>query len=127
MASEALEGILETTPTFGRTGMYTTIDVYVAGTAALYTPEQKPNPIGSMGSGLQLGGMGVLRKDLGDGLQERYDWSGHDGTEPHLDYDLLNATKKFSIKALGDAHQTDLLLEDAYQKDLVRSLLAKVK
>lgn len=59
-------------------------------------------------SGFQPSGFGVLRNDLGFGLQERYDFSGHGGTEPHLNYDLLGAKKDFSLEALGNAHFMDL-------------------
>lgn len=105
MTSQALEQMLEFAPSFGQTRRYETIDVYIAGTTALYTPP--PKPLGTF-SGLQPSGFGVLRKDLGFGLQERYDFSGHGGTGPHLNYDLIGAKKEFSIKALGDAHYIDL-------------------
>jgi hypothetical protein len=42
MASQALEQMLEFAPSFGQTRMYQTIDVYAAGTTALYTPPPKP-------------------------------------------------------------------------------------
>lgn len=42
MASQALEQMLEFAPSFGQTRMYQTIDVYTAGTTALYTPPPKP-------------------------------------------------------------------------------------
>lgn len=74
MASEALERILETAPAFGWTGMYTTIDVYASGTAALYTPKPKPNLVirDLPASGLQLhiheghGGTSHLKTYKGD-------------------------------------------------------------
>lgn len=42
MSSQALEQMLEFAPSFGQTKMYETIDVYTAGTTALYTPPPKP-------------------------------------------------------------------------------------
>jgi len=89
--------------------MYTTIDLYAYGTTHLYSgdPPKPSNPIGSMGSGFQTGAQDNIRRDLGNGLQERYDFSGHDGTA-HVNYDLLGANKGFSAKALGDAHKIDL-------------------
>ena len=106
MASQALEQMLEFAPSFGQTKMYQTIDRYTSGTTQLYSFDP-PKPLGTF-SGFQPSGFGVLRNDLGFGLQERYDFSGHGGTEPHLNYDLLGANKKFSKDALGDAHYMDL-------------------
>ncbi|MCC7574790.1 hypothetical protein KO361_04320 [Candidatus Woesearchaeota archaeon] len=111
MASQALEQMLETTfvPNIPRNRMYQTIDTYTGGTTQLYSFDSpKPfNPIGSMGSGFQTGSQGNIRKDLGNGLQERYDFSQHDSTI-HINYDLFGAKKDFSAKALGDAHKIDL-------------------
>ena len=105
MSSQALDQMLEFAPRTWPTRMYATIDLYAAGTTALYTAP--PNPIGPI-SGLQPSGFGVLRRDLGDGLQERYDFSGHGGTEPHINYDLLGAKGDFSKRTLGYTHHMDL-------------------
>ena len=42
MPSQALEQMLGFAPTLGQTRMYETIDIYTAGTTALYTPPPKP-------------------------------------------------------------------------------------
>ena len=90
-----------------------TIDVYAGGTIVLYSGKPLPKynfkPIGSQGGGFQSAGRGVIRRDLGNGLQERIDYSGHNGAQPHINYDLLGATKKFSKDALGDAHYVNLV------------------
>ena len=100
--SQALEQMLELVP--GQEKMYQTIDKYAARTTALYTPPPKPfNPIGSMGSGFQLGGPGNIRHDIGYGLQERYDFSGHNGLGPHINYDILGTNIN-----LGPSHRIDL-------------------
>jgi len=115
MTSQALEQMLTFVLRFGQTRMYQTIDAYTTGTTKLYSfdPPKPFEPIGSMGSGFQTGAQNNIRKNLGDGLQERYDFSEHDDTV-HINYDLLGAKKDFSAKALGDAHKIDLsnLFED---------------
>ena len=76
MASEALEGILETAPTFGRTGMYTTIDVYAAGTTVLYTAgnfdAQKPFFETSTGFGVIV----PTPLEIIDDYHETFKWTG---------------------------------------------------
>jgi len=106
MASQALEQILEFAPSLGQTRTHQTIDTYTSGTTKLYSFDP-PKPLGTF-SGLKPSGFGVLKHDIGYGLQERYDFSGHNNTTPHLNYDLLNAKKYFSINALRDAHHIDL-------------------
>ena len=111
--TQALEQMLELAPTIEQESRaYQTLDVYTGGLSRMYIGPrgiiEPMTPIGSMGSGFQLGGNGVLRKDLSYGLQERYDFSGHNGTGPHLNYDLLDANKEFSKRNLGDAHYIDL-------------------
>ena len=50
MASQALEQMLELVPTIRQERIYQTIDTYVAGTTALYTPPPKPfQPAGNFG------------------------------------------------------------------------------
>ena len=96
----------------------TQIDQYAPNTLAMYSGSYggPPNPlnlnIGSQGSGYQKGSPGNIRKDLGYGLQERIDFSGHDDSEPHINYDLLGADGKFSSDALGDAHSVKLFDEE---------------
>ncbi len=102
MASQALEQMLENTfaPAIGQDRMYQTIDTYAAGTTALYSGkllDPKFNPIGSQGSGFQTGSTNniYMEYDLGEmtqdpelsgwRLQERFDFSGHDGTN-HINY-----------------------------------------
>ena len=107
MASQALEQMLdrELVPAFGQARTYGTIDTYTAGTVVLYSfdPPKPFNPIGSMGSGFQLGGPGNIRQDIVYGLQERYDFSGHNGLGPHINYDILGTKTN-----LGPSHRIDL-------------------
>ncbi len=151
MASQALEQILEgTTPDITQDKMYQTIDTYVNGTTHLYsfdppkplnTPlntnnnnnsslsdqrNQQFNPIGSKGSGFQRGSMGNIRKPLYEDqdikIQERFDFSGHNNSEPHynLDYgklskglsNAINNSNKFSSDEKKD------LLNDLHYKNL---------
>ena len=62
------------------------------------------NNIGSRGSGFEKGDPGNLRLDIGEGIQERYDFSGHHNTEPHLNLDLKNYNKRDSRNILGSEH-----------------------
>jgi len=59
--------------------------------------------IGSRGSGFVLGNYGNIRRDLGYGLQERYDFSGHNRTKPHLNIDIMGTDLD-----LGFSHLIDL-------------------
>jgi hypothetical protein len=106
--TKVLEQMLgsEILPTMGQDRMYATIDTYAVGTTALYSFDP-PKPIGTF-SNFQLGSPGNIRQDMNVGLQERYDFSGHNGTEPHLNYDLLGAKRDFILEALGNAHYMDL-------------------
>jgi hypothetical protein len=88
--------------------IYKSIDTYVIGTTVLYSSGKPLNPIGFQGSGFQTGSRGNIRQDLGDGLQERYDFSGHNETTPHINYDLLGASKRFNEISLGENHALDL-------------------
>ncbi len=102
MQSQVLEQILE--PVQRPEKVYVTIDLYTSGQFQMYTGQFKPiNPIGSMGSGFQLGNPGNILKRDEFGLQERYDFSGHNGLGPHLNYDIF----KTHIN-LGPAHRIDL-------------------
>ena len=64
--------------------------------------------IGSNGSGFESGSFGTIRREVCDGLIERYDFSGHRGTSPHLNQDLFKAEEDFTLKALEDSHHIDL-------------------
>ena len=57
MASQVLEQMLEFAPKLEQTKLYETIDVYTAGTTALYTPI--PRPLGTF-SGFKLFGLGAI-------------------------------------------------------------------
>lgn len=105
MASQALEQMLSFVPRMGQEDRaYRTLDVYTSGLTQMYTGPMKPfNPIGSMDSGFQLGGPGNIRQDIGYGLQERYDFSGHNGLGPHINYDILGTNIN-----LGPSHRIDL-------------------
>ena len=93
MASQALEQMLGNVlvPTIGQERMYQTIDVYTAGTTALYTPPPKPfepmiGPIGGPGS---PGGI-LHRPDYLEGGLERYrqpEWDPVHGN--HMNYETL--------------------------------------
>lgn len=72
-----------------------------------YMPSNFGSAIGSRGSGFELT-LGNIRRDVCDGLIERYDFSGHHGTSPHLNQDLFGAKKDFTIKNLEDTHHIDL-------------------
>ena len=101
MSSQALEQILEFIPPFGQEGLYQTIDVYVAGTTALYTGKP-PKAIEGPGSVLRT------RYDLEQGskLQERFDFSHG---KPHVNYEIVSPYQKKPLKGiLGDAHKIDL-------------------
>lgn len=52
--------------------------------------------IGSKGSGFMKGNSGSIRRDLGFKVQERYDWSGHNGTMPHLNHDVIGSSFKLA-------------------------------
>lgn len=75
----------------------------------------KPNPIGTY-SDFTGGSKNNVKQDIGFGLQERFDFSGHGCSEPHVNYDLLvnkysNTEKNFkplSKNPLGDAHYNNL-------------------
>ncbi|MFH0752340.1 MAG: hypothetical protein V1914_01955 [archaeon] len=72
----------------------------------------KKEPLASSTFGSSLGGFrcdnpGVIFREVCNGLQERYDFSGHNNTSPHLNQDLKDTSKDFK-KALGDAHHIDL-------------------
>ncbi|MFH0752330.1 MAG: hypothetical protein V1914_01905, partial [archaeon] len=74
---------------------------------------KKELPKASSSYGSTIGGFrcdkpGVIFREVCDGLLERYDWSGHDGTSPHLNQDLLGAEKSFNIRNLGPAHNIGL-------------------
>jgi hypothetical protein len=96
-----------------RTG---SVDMYRGLVTPSYTGNHKTpgvfnpviQPIGSNNSGLQPGSTGNVRKLVTPSLQERYDFSGHGGSKPHLNYDLPGASKDFSAGALGDAHKINL-------------------
>ncbi|MEK6874333.1 MAG: hypothetical protein AABX52_01130 [Nanoarchaeota archaeon] len=113
MASQALEQMLEFAPTIGQERTYGTIDTYTKGTTVLYSfdPPRTFNSIGSMDSGFQLGGPGNIRRDIGYGLQERYDFSGHNGFEPHINYDLIGTNIN-----LGPSHHINLDIFKEYQE-----------
>ena len=78
-------------------------------------PLYQPNLIGTH-SDFNAGSKNNLRRDLGFGLQERFDFSGHGGSEPHVNYDIisnnyLNTEKTFkplSKNPLGDSHYKNL-------------------
>ena len=110
----ALEQIADSVPKeVQESGMYNTLDVYTSGLTHMYTGPMDPfDPIGSRGSGFQLGGPGNIFKRDDFGLQERYDFSGHGGSEPHLNYDLSGSSKKFSGSALGDNHFIKLFSDE---------------
>jgi hypothetical protein len=113
MTSQALEQMLSSVSGMGQTGRaYRTLDVYTGGISHMYSGPMPPpiggfNDIGATGSGFQKGSQGNIRLNLGYGLQERYDFSKHDGTV-HINYDLIGAKKRFTEEALGDAHKIDL-------------------
>ena|SRR3989339_96860 len=65
------------------------------------------SPIGSQGSGFEKGSIGNIRHDLNLGLQERFDFSGHDKTV-HVNYDLKGSKKGYSGKALKEEHKVTL-------------------
>ncbi|MFH1332968.1 MAG: hypothetical protein ABIH53_01885 [archaeon] len=79
----------------------------IGGVSSNFGSSISGNKIGFQGSGLKLGSYGNLRHDLGYGLQERFDFSGHDGTV-HVNYDLKGSDKKFSKEALKDEHKLTL-------------------
>lgn len=56
MANQTLEQMLEFAPSFGQTRMYQTIDVYTAGTTALYTPPLKIYDLPNIGVSIHLHG-----------------------------------------------------------------------
>lgn len=56
MASQALEQMLEFASSLGQTQMYQTIDVYTAGTTALYTPPVKIFDLPNIGASIHLHG-----------------------------------------------------------------------
>ena len=134
VASQALEQMLDNVlvPTIGQDRMYQTIDTYTSGTTQLYSfdPPKPFNPIGSMGSGFQTGSMGNIRKPLYENedikIQERYDFSGHNDSEPHynLDYgkltkgllDTINNSNKFSVDEKKDL-LSDLHFKNLFDKD----------
>jgi len=70
----------------------------------------KIKPIGSQGSGFESGSFANIRKpvdpllDQDNPLQERYDFSGHGGHLPHLNYDLPG----IKPSKLGPAHNMPL-------------------
>ena len=105
MASQALEQKLGIVPTTGQEDRaYQTLDVYTSSLSQMYTgPMKLLNPIGSMGSGFKSGGPGNIRRDIGYGLQERYDFSGHNGSGPQINYDILGTNIK-----LGSSYKIDL-------------------
>lgn len=54
------------------------------------------------------GSSGNLITGRYDGMQERVDMSGHNGSQPHINYDLMGASGAYSANALGDAHARQL-------------------
>ncbi len=100
-------------------GDYATLDVYTSGAMAMFCYTCIPHmremermriggwgsdiTIGSQGSGFKPGGLDNIRMDIGFGLQERYDFSGHGGSKPHINYDILGTNIN-----LGPAHKIDL-------------------
>ena len=109
MSSQALEQMLENTfvPNIAQNRMYQTIDTYTGGTTQLYSfdpPKPMDLPMGGIGpeplkpldrgyGDMSPNNSDVLgnRYELDNGYQlgERFDFSGHDDTEPHLNYDIL--------------------------------------
>jgi len=57
-------------------------------------------------------GRNTYEMDQGWKMQERFDFSGHNGTEPHLNYDIMNplgsVKPKLSSNFLDNSHQIDL-------------------
>jgi len=51
---------------------------------------------------------GVLIMGNYNGLQERADFSGHQGLPPHMNYDVQNLPGWQSRKGLGEAHAAEL-------------------
>ena len=85
-----------------KTKMYSANDLEQLTATCLYM-----GPIGSNGSGFIKGSNGNIRNTNSiEGLQERYDCSGHDGTSDHLNYDLIGMKK--SKESLGDNHSINL-------------------
>ncbi|MEA3514107.1 MAG: hypothetical protein U9R34_01375 [Nanoarchaeota archaeon] len=119
MATEALEQMLgtELVPTTGQTRMYETIDTYAEGTTALYTPPPRPmGPIGGPMNNMQGPGNVMSNQyglDQDWAMQERFDFSGHNGLGPHLNYEIVNplgSVQKNLNGYLGenDNHSIDL-------------------
>ncbi len=128
MTSQVLEQIVESkagvSTASSRTG-YNTLDAYTAGVSKAYSGpiddidvdpidngmgQTHGDPIGTH-TEFERGNQGNIRRDLGNGLQERYDFSGHDNKDPHLNYDLSGASKKFTTNALEETHMIDLFDE----------------
>jgi hypothetical protein len=67
----------------------------------------QPDPIGTV-TDFQALSVGNIKIGDYDGLQERVDFSGHNGSQPHLNYDIYGANARFSRESLGDAHARNL-------------------
>ncbi len=102
---QALEQLLDGAPTIGQ-------DI---GARALYSFVNQPVHYEPPPDLLQAPGA-VMRTsyelDNGWRLQERFDFSGHGGTEPHINYELMNPSgsvdRPLSTKLLKDDHMVTL-------------------
>ncbi len=83
-------------------------DDFLGGCRNTWYQEPSYNPIGSQDSGFQVGSRGNIMHGVEIGIQERYDFSGHNNNPAHINYDLIGADGAFGQKALGDSHSMDL-------------------
>ncbi len=86
---------------------FTPFDYNPQSVAEVFKTERSFSSCGSALGGFRSDNQGVIFREVCDGLQERYDFSGHNNTSPHLNQDLKDTSKDFK-KALGDSHHIDL-------------------
>jgi hypothetical protein len=92
------------------------IDLYAQGTVALYSGDGFQTNLCSFGIGKSIEGPGsILRNsyNLDDGykLQERFDFSKHNNTVPHINYEIRNplgSVDRNLNSLLDDSHQVNL-------------------
>lgn len=119
---QVLEQIVEGVPSTEKES----IDIYTSGSIEMYTGfAQGPQQIRDFQTTLPQYGIGGPKSIEGSGsilranydldkdwkLQERFDFSEHNDTSPHINYDLLNpkgSVIKESPSILGDIHQINL-------------------